>query len=813
MGNTRTGKPYRGMLCFLLSFPFIALSQSPGGVSGSLTSWFRANNTANLVIPNTITNAVSQWNSSTGTFSVNQTTTSRQPVYTATNSGNGNFNFNPFLQFSKTASTVLYNTSGTLNLMGDNGSVFMVINTYNTIADGNPSCFTYKNSSYNPSIAYQYKPAFRIQTGDGTAGSTADYYNWANYPAGIPTYPATAGIILSSKGVDKSASDQYFNSRRNGDSITITHRYDQPYDGYSYTPSISYGFYLGSDATTTGAQNMSCGLAEVITYNTYLSNTDQNKIESYLAVKYGITLTKKQSIYNQQYTSSTGTIIWDTSTNAGYRYNITGIGRDDQSGLLQKQSRSAHLNALITLCNGNGYSSLPTANAGNTSTITSDQSFLLAADNDSALTLSACASENHVVHIARIWKVQKTGTGIDSVTIAVNTADIPAAARRLLVSANADFPGSSTFSYPLQTNGTQLLTTAYLPDKYYFTFGTDSLQVKLTITQPDCTHPLAGTIAATATGGLAPYQYKWSPTGDTTVTIDSLAAGSYTLNIIQGSCTFSTSATIQAIVLPAAPAVTSDSVCTGSTATLTVSAAQTGETYLWYTSPSGGTPVTVATPGTTYTTPALTTTTTWYVEAVSSTGCKSSTRTPVTATVLNILAAPAISVTAQTLTSVQFTWSAVTGATGYMVSVNNGPWQSPGAGAAVLTYTVSGLPAATAVTLQVIAMGSKPCQTSAAATGTGKTLSEEIFIPNVFTPNADGNNDIFKVYCNIITAMQMRIYNQWGELIFESSNTGMGWDGTYKGKQQPIGVYIYVIKLTLSNGKQVTKKGDINLIR
>jgi len=57
------------------------------------------------------------------------------------------------------------------------------------------------------------------------------------------------------------------------------------------------------------------------------------------------------------------------------------------------------------------------------------------------------------------------------------------------------------------------------------------------------------------------------------------------------------------------------------------------------------------------------------------------------------------------------------------------------------------------------------------------------------------------------------VYDQWGELIYTSLNQANGWDGTYKGKQQPVGVYIYTVKIKLSDGTEVIKKGSVNLVR
>ncbi len=96
---------------------------------------------------------------------------------------------------------------------------------------------------------------------------------------------------------------------------------------------------------------------------------------------------------------------------------------------------------------------------------------------------------------------------------------------------------------------------------------------------------------------------------------------------------------------------------------------------------------------------------------------------------------------------------------------------------------------------------------------TVKPRTKDVFVPNVFSPNGDGKNDLLKVYGNYITSLEMRIFNQWGEQVTEIRNINQGWDGTYKGKPQPVGVYVYVLKATLSTGKTVTLKGSITLVR
>jgi len=92
-------------------------------------------------------------------------------------------------------------------------------------------------------------------------------------------------------------------------------------------------------------------------------------------------------------------------------------------------------------------------------------------------------------------------------------------------------------------------------------------------------------------------------------------------------------------------------------------------------------------------------------------------------------------------------------------------------------------------------------------------LPDGIFIPNSFTPNGDGLNDVLRVYSYKIKELQFEIFNQWGEKLFETRDQSRGWDGTFKGKTQPTGVYMYVCRMVLTDGTVVDKRGAINLIR
>lgn len=87
-------------------------------------------------------------------------------------------------------------------------------------------------------------------------------------------------------------------------------------------------------------------------------------------------------------------------------------------------------------------------------------------------------------------------------------------------------------------------------------------------------------------------------------------------------------------------------------------------------------------------------------------------------------------------------------------------------------------------------------------------------VPNTFTPNGDGHNDI--IYAKgwgLKELLSFKIYNRMGEKLFESNDFNKGWDGRYKGKAQPIETYVYVVEGLTYSGKTISKKGNINLMR
>ncbi|MNU30952.1 hypothetical protein D3C71_194630 [compost metagenome] len=89
-----------------------------------------------------------------------------------------------------------------------------------------------------------------------------------------------------------------------------------------------------------------------------------------------------------------------------------------------------------------------------------------------------------------------------------------------------------------------------------------------------------------------------------------------------------------------------------------------------------------------------------------------------------------------------------------------------------------------------------------------------ILIPNAFTPNGDGKNDVFKLI-NVSRAqlIEFKIFNRWGTVMFNTVDPEEGWDGRYRNQEQPVGVYGYGIRIKYSDGIIETYRGTITLIR
>lgn len=937
------------LLLFLFILTGIIRSQSPGGIAANNTLWLRADNGVT-----TSGTTVTQWEEFSGAGITDNFTV--QPLAGTANIQTGpllinaGINFNPYLGFDGVSSSLSSINSflGTSLVGNSNVTVFQVLNLksglvwlkWETDQLGTTARLGFENSAGR--IRFDFPKAV-----PATAGQNVGVTNVLNKHSLSTTYADITSSVNRVNGADDN---------------TI------PIPAPGNFGGLTTKIVIGNENLI----NLPCkiDIAEIIVYANTLSAAERNKIESYLAVKYGFTL-NQSAVYNNNYVSSNALVTWNRSANSAYASDITGIGRDDATALLQKQSKSVNTSSLVTLYNGTYPGGVfPLTNSANASVFPADQHFLLTGDNAGATSLNQCAFNGKAVHMQRVWKVSNTGTVIP-VTIALDQGSVPSAVTDMMVSVDPLFPAGSTTLYPLATAGGKLYTAVTLNHNEYFTFGTDTVTASMAVTQPSCTNPNGGNVITTVSGGYPPFSFAWSPSGQVTANLLNAGAGTYTLTITQGTCQSTQQVLLTAPVIPAAPAVNSVTVCAGNTAILAVQSPQAGNVYNWYDAATGGTllasgisyttaPITADTafyvemtagtcnsvrtavqvnvnnvapatvladtvcngtgatltvqspvPANTYNwyaaasggaslgtgisfiTPALSNTTTYYVESVNAgcTGTRSSVtvtvitpvspvlaavtvcegsaatltvqnpdaahiynwyatatggtvlgtgitfitpaiagttifyaesvngsclslRIPVTVNTYPPLQAPVVTAGNITASTVTFSWLPVTGASGYNVSVNGGPFITPSSGISGTSHLVTGLQPAETVTIDVIALAAvADCPDSQAGTATAKTELGGFYVPTAFTPNGDSNNEVIRPILPGSASLQyFYIYNRWGQRVFQTNQVGSGWDGKWKTKVQPVGTYIWVCRY-MYRGTYFDEKGSFMLLR
>ena len=113
--------------------------------------------------------------------------------------------------------------------------------------------------------------------------------------------------------------------------------------------------------------------------------------------------------------------------------------------------------------------------------------------------------------------------------------------------------------------------------------------------------------------------------------------------------------------------------------------------------------------------------------------------------------------------------------------------------------------------VQLIAISDQDCRDTAQGQVYIRT-NYRVFIPNAFSPNGDGLNDLFQPNIKGIVSSDFKVFNRWGELVFQSTDN-TGWDGTYRGQQAPEGVYMYMVSVVNLFGERQFFKGTVALVR
>lgn len=94
-----------------------------------------------------------------------------------------------------------------------------------------------------------------------------------------------------------------------------------------------------------------------------------------------------------------------------------------------------------------------------------------------------------------------------------------------------------------------------------------------------------------------------------------------------------------------------------------------------------------------------------------------------------------------------------------------------------------------------------------------KCGKNDVYVPNIFTPNGDGKNDVMLVRGNNITDLYFAIYDRWGELVFETKDQSIGWKGEYKTQSADPAVFAYYLKVKCAGGDEYFEKGNITVMR
>jgi gliding motility-associated-like protein len=332
----------------------------------------------------------------------------------------------------------------------------------------------------------------------------------------------------------------------------------------------------------------------------------------------------------------------------------------------------------------------------------------------------------------------------------------------------------------------------------------DSLpSTTITISQPiQCHGDCNASATASPKGGILPYSFLWS-TGETTQTATNLCAGTYTVTLTDSnSCAAIKTITINEPALLSSSVLSTDAYCGGKcigTATVTLTGGTPGYTYTWSDPSSQQTQSASGLCPGNYT-----------VLITDNHGCTKTDSLIVNYS--NYIPPLNATVSDDTIYEGQTVQLA---STIYINTVYT--WTPPD----FLTNTSISNPSATlnnqSVYVYVVEINdSLGCKnTDSVRIVVRKVLCDEpeIFIPNAFTPNNDGKNDILYVRGNTIKELLFRVYDRWGEKVFETTIAGTGWNGKYKDQPVQPGVYDYYLEATCFNNEKFFKKGNVTVIK
>ena len=379
--------------------------RAPPSVSGNIL-WLRGD------IGVTGVATVTNWADQSGS-SLNATNTGNAPAKLGDGTATDGLNFNPTIDFTESSSQDLEITGG--GVLG-NATNYDNLWVYAVTASNSATnaSHAFSNAVTGGNVEFEVPTTgslFSYDTSLGTTptaawGGTAGAFNLWN--AGSSTGTSTPS------GTNKAI---YRDGLLIGSNSTATGQ---------FTSNNSSSF-IGSDAS--GANFYDGQIAEIMVFNTAPTSAEQQIIQSYLAVKYGITLDQTDNdatIAEGDYVLQGGSIVWNESDNSAFHNDVAGIGRDDDKFLNQKQSRSINSTSAVTI----GLGQIEANNGSNSNTFGSNGDFLMwghngvtiSNGNTSSVTL-LCESE---LQLDRDWKIVETGS-VGTVEIAISQATLNAA--------------------------------------------------------------------------------------------------------------------------------------------------------------------------------------------------------------------------------------------------------------------------------------------------------------------------------------------------------------------------------------------------
>jgi gliding motility-associated-like protein len=308
------------------------------------------------------------------------------------------------------------------------------------------------------------------------------------------------------------------------------------------------------------------------------------------------------------------------------------------------------------------------------------------------------------------------------------------------------------------------------------------------------------TLNATSTTTNAPV---WStPSGAAANPVSATVLGDYVVSVTDAASGCSTSQTITIssnVVPPTANAGTTTPIpCGASTTSLNgIATPSTGVIYSWT-----GPTITSIVSGSNTANPIVGETGVYTLTVVGTNGCQSTSTVSVTQGSVNAqftanpttgLAPLAVDFTNQSIGAISYNWDFGNGVT----STNTNPSN---------TYTANGT-----FTVMMVASSGTCLDTAYAIIIVENGLTLEI--PNVFTPNSDGANDVFTIKSTGIKEISLQIFNRWGQKLYEFSGPNAAWDGKSGGEKVPEGTYFYFVKAIGFDDKDIEKNGTVNLFR